>query len=168
MNTHRVTEIQLLENDNGKRIHKNQRHGMLGTPTYRSWFHMWQRCRNKNSKDYPRWGGRGVRVCERWEDFRNFLADMGERPAGKTLDRYPNQQGNYEPGNCRWATKSEQVWNSTAVRLVPFNGESLPVSEWARRTGISRVTLEARLLRGWPVERALTEPTNTPAARKAV
>lgn len=71
------------------------------------------RCFNKNSSSYPDYGARGITVCTRWRDsFENFLEDMGERPAGKTLDRYPNQLGNYEPGNCRWATPKEQVANS--------------------------------------------------------
>jgi hypothetical protein len=81
------------------------------SPTQRSWRSMMTRCYNQNYDAYPRYGGRGIRVCERWQKFENFLADMSERPAGKTLDRYPNNDGNYEPGNCRWATASEQSTN---------------------------------------------------------
>ena len=78
--------------------------------TYASWTMMKQRCYNKNNVSFPRYGGSGVTVCERWEQFINFLADMGERPAGKTLDRI-DRTGDYEPGNCRWATPKEQAAN---------------------------------------------------------
>lgn len=78
------------------------------TPTYRSWDAMTQRCTNPNNIGFADYGGRGIRVCERWRKFENFLADMGERPPGKTLDRFPDVDGNYEPNNCRWATAQEQ------------------------------------------------------------
>lgn len=78
--------------------------------TYRSWKSMIQRCTNPNVPRFNRWGGRGIKVCDRWADFENFLADMGERPVGMSLDRI-NNDGNYEPGNCRWATPTEQRMN---------------------------------------------------------
>lgn len=84
----------------------------LGTSkTYNSWIAMRQRCYNKNNIGYSYYGGKGVIICDRWDVFENFLEDMGERPDGKTLDRYPNPFGNYEPGNCRWATLKEQQNN---------------------------------------------------------
>ena len=88
-------------------------HSLQGhtTRTYRSWYGMLSRCTNPNHKDWQYYGGRSIVVCARWKDFRNFLADMGERPEGKTLDRYPNNDGNYEPSNCRWATPAEQEQN---------------------------------------------------------
>lgn len=79
---------------------------------YSSWEGMIQRCTNPNHPKYKYWGGRGIKVCERWRIFDNFLADMGERPLGKSIDRFPNNDGNYEPGNCRWATQSEQNFNT--------------------------------------------------------
>ena len=90
-------------------------HGMTNTPTHTCWQAMLRRCRNPNHVSYPRYGGRGVRVCDRWQGehgFQNFLADVGPRPSLKhTIDRFPNKTGNYEPGNVRWATYKEQRAN---------------------------------------------------------
>src|SRR5207253_5832933 len=93
-------------------------HHSLGykvTATYHSWRSMIQRCTNPKRQNYKWYGARGVSVCERWRDsFDAFLGDMGERPKGKSLDRFPDKNGNYEPGNCRWASQSEQRRNSRA------------------------------------------------------
>lgn len=81
-------------------------------PTYKTWQGMRQRCYNPNHNRYHRYGGRGIEVCDRWRySYKLFLEDMGEKPDGKSLDRYPNRDGNYEPGNCRWATPQEQEAN---------------------------------------------------------
>lgn len=81
------------------------------SPEYHSWRSMRSRCLNSNETEYKRYGGVGISVCQRWDTFKNFLADMGTRPSGTTLDRFPDPNGNYEPGNCRWATFSEQRRN---------------------------------------------------------
>lgn len=89
---------------------RNERHGYTGTRTYVSWQGMRNRCENPSNADYENYGGRGIEVCDRWTVFENFVADMGDRPARKSLDRIDNN-GNYEPANCRWATASEQRRN---------------------------------------------------------
>lgn len=94
------------------------KHGYNRTPTYVSWSAMWARCTNSKLKSYKNYGGRGISVCERWKDFQNFLDDMGARPDGKSLDRYPDNDGNYEPNNCRWATAKEQRANQRPVRAA--------------------------------------------------
>jgi len=81
------------------------------SPTYISWCNMKQRCQNPHNIKYKYYGARGIKVCKRWQLFENFLADMGLRPRGNTLDRFPNNHGNYEPGNCRWATTEQQALN---------------------------------------------------------
>jgi hypothetical protein len=97
----------------GKQVNKTHGHYVGGKPTatYRSWSSMRSRCFNPNVREFPRYGGRGITICARWDSFENFLADMGPRPAGLTLDRWPDPDGNYEPENCRWATWSQQRTN---------------------------------------------------------
>ncbi len=128
------------------------------SPTYRTWLAMRRRCEDPKHPHFAEYGGRGIAVCSRWrEDFAAFLADMGERPAGKTLDRIEGVKG-YGPGNCRWATRKVQQSNRRNNTFLIFRGERLTITEWARRTGIKDVTLRQRVRLGWSPERALTEP----------
>lgn len=129
------------------------RHGLCNTPTYRSWNSMKFRCNNPSKKYYF---GK-VSVCKRWLDFRNFLIDMGERPKGKTLDRKDGLKG-YYPGNCRWATHTEQARNKSNSRLISFRGKRKTLSEWAEDIGIGHATIAARIKRGWSIKRSLTAP----------
>lgn len=116
---------------------KSFTHGMTHSTTFKSWDTMIQRCTNKNAKGYEGWGGSGIIICERWlTSFESFLADMGERPPGTTLDRYPNKRGNYEPENCRWATPKEQQRNKTNNRFITYNGETKLLIVWAEEINI--------------------------------
>lgn len=135
------------------------KHGLYGTPTWVSWNSMRTRCENPKAGNFKAYGARGITVCDRWKSFINFVADMGERPSGTTLDRYPNKEGNYEPGNCRWATATEQQSNKRTTKLYEFNGERLTVREISNRTGVDHAKLEQRIGRyRWAVERAITTP----------
>ena len=126
--------------------------------TYTSWQSMLQRCvyRGRSRKDSAFYSN--VQVHPSWLHFSKFISDMGARPGkGFTLDRYPDKGGNYAPGNCRWATAKQQAANTKRARLLTFHGETLPVAEWARRTGLARSTIQNRLYAGWSVDNTLTE-----------
>lgn len=123
------------------------------SPTWRAWWDMIRRCGDPRHPAYGGYGDRGVTVCERWcASFDNFLADMGECPPGLTLDRR-NNDGNYEPGNCRWATKREQANNRRNNTRVAFRGGFHTIADVARMTGINKNTLANRLRRGRPLFR---------------
>jgi len=140
--------------ENGRR---NKKHGMHGSPTYRSWSSMRTRCENRNQKGFAYWGGAGVRVCKRWRSFELFLADMGERPSlHHSLDRYPDPNGNYEPGNVRWATSKEQQHNRRDSVVIEAFGLKLSLYEWEARNGVKSDTIQKRLMRGWSPERAVS------------
>jgi hypothetical protein len=127
------------------------------TPTYLVWCNMISRCTNSKRPDYASYGGRGITVCKEWlASFNAFLADMGERPDSTSLDRVDNAKG-YAPGNCRWATKHEQMQNTRATRLLTFRGESMGLNAWAKRLGMNKESLRVRLAK-WPLERAMTQP----------
>ena len=127
------------------------------TPEYGAWVHMRQRCNNPKNTSFRYYGGRGIRVCDRWDSFENFLADVGVRPStDHSLDRYPNQKGNYEPGNVRWATRADQNRNRSNTRFYEFQGRRLTLGQWANETGVSKGTLWFRLRVGWSIERTLT------------
>lgn len=135
------------------------KHGGYGTPEYRSWQGMIRRCCNPNSTDFRCYGGRGITITAKWRhSFAAFLADLGPRPsAAHSLDRI-NTNGNYEPGNVRWATIKEQNRNKRTNRRVIFRGAALPVSELAERVGLPSQTLANRLNAGLTVEQAISKP----------
>ena len=126
------------------------------------WYGMVFRCTNEKYDRYMDYGGRGIKVCDRWigeEGFKNFLSDMGPRPSSRhTIDRYPNNNGDYEPSNCRWALPKQQSRNMRSNAFYEFDGESLCISEWAERYGIGPQVLARRIKLGWPMEIALTQP----------
>jgi len=117
---------------------------------------MRSRCNNPKNKGYCNYGGRGIIVCARWVSFETFFTDMGERPSPKhSIDRIDND-GNYEPSNCRWATKTQQARNRRSNTLITWQGQRLSRAEWAEKTGIGESTIKMRLRSGWPIELALT------------
>jgi hypothetical protein len=125
------------------------------SPEYSVWAKMIGRCTNPREKRWADYGGRGIQVCERWRQFENFRADMGDRPAGMTIERIDNN-GNYAPSNCRWATDHEQKRNMRSNVNLTFNGRTMCATDWARELGMRVVTLHCRIRRGWSTERALT------------
>lgn len=132
------------------------KHGRSKTPTYQIWADMRRRCHNHNSQDFHRYGGRGISICERWNDYAMFLLDMGEQPEGLTLGRI-NNDGPYSPENCRWETRTQQQRNTVRNRVYELNGIRKCASEWENELGLSRGGLWQRLnKRGWPLEKALT------------
>jgi hypothetical protein len=130
------------------------------TKTYSTWADMVKRCTNPKAIGWPHYGGRGIQVCSHWLTFTNFLADMGEKPEGRyELDRYPNKDGNYEPGNCRWATRSQNMRNTNRNHLVTFNGKTQCLAAWSEELGIKYNKLKDRLKKlHWTAERAFTTP----------
>lgn len=129
------------------------------TAEYRVWMWMRLRCNTPSTTGYRRYGGRGIRVCQRWDAFLNFLADMGTRPTPKhQIDRI-DVNGHYEPSNCRWVTKEEQMRNTRVTRFVTLGDRTLSVAGWAEELGISADTIRVRLHRGKSPAEALRMPT---------
>lgn len=118
------------------------------TPTYRSWRNMLDRCFSESSPNYKYYGARGIKVCQRWKSFENFIADMGERPVGMFLDRVDND-GNYEPGNCRWSTARSQACNRRNTVTVVVDGVDRPLIEVCRERGLNYNAAHRRLRRGF-------------------
>lgn len=129
--------------------------------SYSAWADMLDRCNNPKNRAYPRYGGRGIKVCEKWRTLNAFLADMGEAPQGKFLDRI-NNDGNYEPANCRWVTPRESAQNRCTTKKIEFLGQVCSIAEWARRSGLTVKCLYWRLNNGWSPRKALTEIPKSP------
>jgi hypothetical protein len=138
---------------------RNTSHGESGSPEHVAWLAMKERVRNPNHRQFHNYGGRGIKVCDRWlNSYENFLADVGRKPTRKhTLDRI-DVDGDYEPGNVRWATLAEQQSNKTTNVFVSAFGERLTVSQWARKTGVGRHNISNRLKAGWTPEQAVMTP----------
>jgi hypothetical protein len=133
----------------------NYRHGMEATATYRAWSSMKQRCLNQKCRSYPNYGGRGIKVCGRWMTFKNFFDDMGEAPLGYSLERVDNN-GNYEPGNCKWIPLHEQKRNRRATLKTSVNGVEMTVKEACLLLGLNYRTVQSRVnIMGWSMEEAL-------------
>lgn len=132
-------------------------HGGTKTRSFKSWESMRQRCNNPNAPDFASYGGRGIKVCDQWADFATFLKDMGERPEGQSLDRI-DVNGDYEPGNCRWADPYQQQRNRQGTEYLTHCGLRLSYPDWAARTGVPAKIIRWRLRNGWAVEAALSTP----------
>lgn len=126
-------------------------------PTYSAWGSMRQRCNNPNTAGYHRYGGRGIKVCKRWDHFANFLADMGERPPGTSIDRIDND-GNYTPSNCQWLDHRKNSAKTCKIKWLTYNGRTQSASAWCREFGLPKQTLYHRLWNDWPIAVALTTP----------
>lgn len=138
-------------------IERSTKHGLVGTPEYRSWLSMMHRCYREANHNFDSYGGRGVSVCKRWHNVTKFLEDIGERPPGTSVDRI-DIDGNYEPGNCRWATPSEQANNRRNSRFITYQGKTQTIAQWSAEIGVSDRLLRSRFERGWPLEDAFTKP----------
>lgn len=141
---------------------KLKTHGMSHSPEFGVWWAMRKRCENPNTEQFDNYGGRGISVCKRWRSFGNFIADMGSRPScGHSIDRI-DVNGNYEPDNCRWATKAEQARNRRNNIYATINGETKVLKDWADKLGIAYTTVRYRMKRlGMSAEEALNTPAGT-------
>lgn len=146
--------------------HHNAKHGMYGTPTYNTWAAMKQRCGYEKHIEYLRYGAQGIRVCDRWQTFVNFLEDMGVRPANTTIDRI-DSKGNYEPSNCRWASKTTQANNCSSNTVIEIDGEAKTIAEWAEVSGIPASVISKRKRRGWDGKDAVFLPVGSSLMRHA-
>lgn len=136
-------------------------HGLSGTSEHRIWRHILSRCYNENVKYYNDYGGRGIIVCDRWlNSFENFYADMGPRPSlNHSIDRWPNKNGNYELGNCRWATTKEQNLNRRSNLLVEYNGEVKTLTEWVNLLKLPYAKIRVRIKElNWNISKAFETP----------
>jgi hypothetical protein len=140
----------------------NRRHGESKQRISRIWSSMKARCTNPTVKCYPRYGGRGIKVCEEWDSYENFRdwALLNGYKDGLTVDRI-NNDGDYEPGNCRWTTKKEQSNNMRSNVRISFGGEEMTVAQWSRKMGFKDKTLHWRLKSGWSIEKAITTKVRT-------
>ncbi len=133
------------------------KHGRSRTPEHNAWINMHQRCKNIRHQNYYRYGARGISVCERWGKFESFLADMGPRPAGTSIDRIDNN-GNYEPGNCRWASIKQQSRNKRSNVFYEFNGQKRCLIDWIEWLGLPEKAVRQRIEKGIPFEQAIQRP----------
>jgi hypothetical protein len=136
-------------------------HGLSKTPEYFIWATLKQQCNNKNSRSYPGYGGKGVKLCKRWEKFENFLADMGERPNKSFCLRQINPLGDFSPENCEWQKKPKGSAPIRGHKFLTFNGKTQSLSAWARELKITRNALGQRLSKGWTLEETVTAKKRT-------
>jgi hypothetical protein len=165
--TQKVILLQSLRNGSTVSCGCRRRtHGKTKTAEFGVWQGMLNRCYNSNEPAFRHYGGRGIKVCDSWKNsFETFLQDVGLRPSkGYSIDRI-DVNGNYEPGNVKWATQQEQMRNTRRNHRIAVNGETRSLVEWAELTGIDRQTIETRIASGWSPEKAIGTPTRQSPAR---
>lgn len=154
---------------NGVGVSWCKKHGLSHDSTYKEWIQIKSRCYNKNHHKYPRYGGRGIVMCDEWLnsplEFAKWMNETKPKDGYYTIDRIDND-GPYSPENCKWSTRKEQQRNTSQNRILEFNGESHCMSEWAEIMGINYKLLSNRISKGWSIERALTEPVNKKHSHK--
>ncbi len=134
-------------------------HGRAHTRTYMCWKNMKARCYNPNNSFFKEYGARGITVCKRWRlSFESFYKDMGDKPSGMTIDRFPDNDGNYEPSNCRWATNSQQSRNKRNNIFVEVKNERMIVKDACRILGLPYRSITARIRKGWDAQKAMNTP----------
>lgn len=147
---------------------QKEQHGKRSTSTYNVWSNMRQRCNNPSTPAYKNYGGRGIKVCPEWDSsFAQFLADMGDRPTGKQLNRIDND-GDYTPDNCEWTTPSKNARNKRTNAIYEYGGEIKTLADWSEdsRCAVSYTTLRKRVRDGWDFAEALTSGRMRPHQRK--
>lgn len=127
-----------------------KKHGKWRSRAYHAWESIVQRCKNRNNKQFKNYGKRGIGVCDRWLSFENFYKDMGDPQKGMSIDRV-NNNGDYEPSNCRWATNKEQNRNKRTNVIIEYHGQKRCVQDWAEITGIHANTIHQRMKKRWPL-----------------
>lgn len=155
----KISSCGCLQREVASQTFTKHGHSRIGqrTTEYRIWYAMKDRITNPDCPAYENYGGRGIKICDAWlNDFSAFLADMGPRPSGMTIDRIDND-GDYEPGNCRWATRKQQSNNRRSNRHVEIDGRTVTLAQACDQRGLTVGTVWSRLERGWPVEKALTK-----------
>lgn len=174
----RTAKVPSNEVRNGRRIscgcvlyrgdpdHPRRTHGMRHTPEYEVWKSMRARCKNPNDKRYARYGKRGISVCARWQDFSNFIQDMGPRPSDKHSLERRNNDGDYEPDNCYWGTDFDQGRNKKSNLLITHEGRTQCLSAWAAESSITPQHLRGRLRDGWEFADAIGLPVGSKRPRK--
>lgn len=158
---HRVVSLTIKSCGTCRPIWKEPKPKISDHPAYACYWAMWERCMCPNSLDYPDYGGRGIQICKEWRGeggIQRFFHDMKDRPSMNHSVHRIDNNGNYEPGNCRWATKVEQARKKRNTRLIEFNGKSLCAPEWSEETGLPLTTIYNRVRAGWSAERILTTP----------
>jgi hypothetical protein len=144
---------------------RNMKHGLARTRTYKVWIGMRNRCNREATVHYGRYGGRGITVCDRWNDFSNFYEDIGEIPKGLTLERVNNDLG-YSPDNVVLATYTQQARNQSSNRRIEFEGRTMTMVEWAEEADILYNTFQKRISNGWDIKDALFRPVQVHVGKK--